>query len=195
MRGIAIVLTCIAATRVTAWFVNAQSLPADAQATCTVTTGGAPAFPTWFESLTVTANGVVKPANSLNFPDNPNCSFYQWSYQMFLWATSPAPLSYGGGGGRIFESPAFFDVSPLDASLNRTLIPHTNRLTKVLTLRADAEHRTDDSPEVFIKRLGDYNRDIGVLREHYGPLLVAVRGEGDEVELLDRILAGLRARG
>jgi hypothetical protein len=135
-RAIAVVLVCVAASRITAWLASAQTLPADAQSTCTVTTGGAPAFNTWFESGTVTANGVVKPADSLNFPDNPNCSFYQWSYQMFLWATSPAPLSYGGGGGRIFESPAFFDVSPLDADLNRTFIPHTNRLTKILSVRA-----------------------------------------------------------
>lgn len=151
-RGIAFALVaCVAAGRLTAWFVSAQTLPADAQATCTVTTGGAPAFATWFESGAVTANGVVKPADSVNFPDNPNCSFYQWSYQMFLWAASPAPLSYGGGGGRIFESPAFFDVTPLDADLNRTFIPHTNRLTKLLTLRA-AQRGPHNLPVIMDKR-------------------------------------------
>jgi len=135
-RGSTIVLAVVAAAGITTWFARAQTLPADAQSTCTVTTNGAPAFPTWFESGTVTPNGVVKPADSLNFIEHPNCSFYQWSYQMFLWATSPAPLSYGGGGGRIFESPAFFDVSPLDADKNRTFIPHTNNLIKRLSVRA-----------------------------------------------------------
>lgn len=83
-------------------------VPSDAKAICTVTTNGAPAFASWFESGTVTLNGVVKPANSVTFPNTPNCSFYQWSEQMFLWMTSPAPATYGGGGGRIFDSPAFF---------------------------------------------------------------------------------------
>src|SRR5712691_1987408 len=92
-------------------FANAQTLPTDAKPTCTVPTAE---FAGWFEAGAVTANGVVKPANSVTFPDIPNCSFYKWSQQMFLWLNSPAPATYGGGGGRIFESPAFYDVSPLD---------------------------------------------------------------------------------
>lgn len=104
----------------------APSLPADAKALCPVP---ASEFTSWFESGSVTLDGVVKPADSVNFSDVPNCDFYKWSEQMFLWLTSPAPVTYGGGGGRIFASPAFFDVSPLDASENRTFIPHqVNRL-------------------------------------------------------------------
>jgi hypothetical protein len=53
---------------------------------------------------------VVLPANSVTFPNTPNCSFYQWSMQMFLWLTSPAPVTYGGGG-RIFDTSTFFDVA------------------------------------------------------------------------------------
>src|SRR5262245_42642255 len=73
---------------------NPLILPADAQPTCTVP----PAmFASWFDTGMVIVDGVVKPADSVNFPNAPNCSFYQWSEQMFLWATSPAPAAYGGG--------------------------------------------------------------------------------------------------
>jgi hypothetical protein len=67
-------------------------------------------FDTWFESGTPTLNGVVNPADSVSFPATPNCSFYQWSKQMFLWLTSPAPAVYGSGGF-IFDSPAFYDYA------------------------------------------------------------------------------------
>jgi hypothetical protein len=96
----------------------AQTVPPDPDAGCSVpktTVDG------WFKSGSATLDGVVNPANSISFPNSPNCSFYEWSYHMFLWLTSPTPPIYGGGGGRIFESSAFFDVSPLDASGKRTL--------------------------------------------------------------------------
>lgn len=93
--------------------------PTDAQDACPLS---AATFNTWFQSGTVSLNGVVNPANSLNSPQ-PNCGFYSWSEQMFLWLTSPAPPTYGGGAN-IFDSPTFFDVSPPDASGNRTFIPH-----------------------------------------------------------------------
>jgi len=63
-----------------------------------------------------------------------------------------------------------------------------------MVLRADAEHRTDDRPDVFIRRLEDYRRDIAVLRRHYDGRLVQVDGTGSEDEVLDRILAALSAR-
>jgi hypothetical protein len=128
------VLSVAIAGWTTAWLAKAQSLPIDARATCTVTTGSAVPFAQWFESGVVTVNGVVRPADSLRFSEVSNCSFYQWSYQMFLWLTSPAPPAYGGGG-RIFDSPAFFDVSPVDSNLNRTFIAHTNRLIRPLQVR------------------------------------------------------------
>lgn len=109
------------------------SVPADAQETCTVTTTE---FASWFETGTVALDGVVNPADSVNFPDIPNCSFYQWSEQMFLWLTSPTPPHYGGGGGRIFNSPAFFDVSPPDSNGDRTLIPLTLGQLRLFDLRA-----------------------------------------------------------
>jgi hypothetical protein len=113
--------------------LDPHTLPADAKSTCTVSTT---VFASWFQSGTVTLNGVVNPADSVNFPNNPNCSFYQWSKQMFLWLTSPAPATYGGGGGRIFDSPAFFDVSPPAADGSRSFLPHTPGLIRAFSLRA-----------------------------------------------------------
>jgi hypothetical protein len=55
---------------------------------------------------------------------------------MFLWLTSPAPVTYGGGGVRIFDSPTFYDVSPLDASDHRTFILHTPGQLRFFPLRA-----------------------------------------------------------
>jgi hypothetical protein len=93
-------------------------------------------LPTWFHSKAVTLNGVVDPADSVNFANTPNCSFYQWAMQDFLWLTSPAPPSYGGGGGLIIDSPTFFDVSPPDASGNRTLLRHSAGFIRPFALRA-----------------------------------------------------------
>ncbi len=113
--------------------LDPQALPSDARDACPLSST---TFAGWFESGSPTLNGVVNPADSLNFPDQPNCPFYEWSEHMFLWLTSPAPATYGGGGGRIFDSPAFFDVSPLDSSNQRTFLPHTPGLIRALSLRA-----------------------------------------------------------
>src|SRR5690349_8855867 len=77
----------------------------------------------WFRNGLVTLNGEVKPAESDNFSNSPNCDFYKWSAQMFLWLTSPAPSSYGGTGELVFNSPAFYDVSP-KVNGQRVFIPH-----------------------------------------------------------------------
>jgi hypothetical protein len=113
--------------------VDPLTLPNDPQATCTV---GSTEFAGWFQSGSVTLNGVVNPADSVHFSNNPNCEFYKWSKQMLLWLTSPAPPAYGGGGGRIFDSPAFFDVSPPAADGSRTFLPHTIGVFRNFSLRA-----------------------------------------------------------
>lgn len=96
-------------------------VPNDAKQTCTV----APAqFAGWFTSGSVTANGPVDPADSVTFPNIPNCDFYKWSEQMFLWLTSPAPRRYGGGAF-VFDSSVFYDVSPADSNNQRTFIPQS----------------------------------------------------------------------
>lgn len=128
-KGVFLSLIFVAAT------AGAQSIPTDAKATCTVT---AAVFATWFQSGHPSLNGVVNPANSVTFPNTPNCSFYQWSKQMFLWLTSPAPETYGGGGGIILNSPAFYDVSPPEPptpSGVRTFIPHEAGILRPFPVR------------------------------------------------------------
>src|SRR5215471_4512647 len=111
--------------------VVAQTIPTDPQGSCPVTPAK---FASWFESGTPATNGVVKPADSTNFPDHPNCDFYDWSQQMFLWLTSPAPSKYGGGS-RIFNSPVFFDVSPPDKNGQRSLSQHEPGFIKFFNVR------------------------------------------------------------
>ena len=106
-------------------------VPADAQDTCPLP---AATFAGWYESGAVSLNGAVKPANSLTNL-TPNCGFYSWSEQMFMWATSPAPPTYGGGA-HIFDSPSFFDVSPPDGSGNRTFLAHSPGLVRAFPLRS-----------------------------------------------------------
>jgi hypothetical protein len=91
-----------------------NSLPADANPTCTVAPGN---FATWFAGGSAAANGLVNPANSLGFSPSSNCSFYQWSEQMFLWVTSPT------SGELVLNTPTFFGVSPLTTSGIRNFIP------------------------------------------------------------------------
>lgn len=125
---------------------QAQTIPTDPKPTCTVP---AATFKAWFQSGNPTANGVVLPANSVTFPNTPNCSFYQWSMQMFLWLTSPAPVTYGGGG-RIFDTSTFFDVSPPDQNGVRTFLPHFPGFIRRLDLRA-AQPGAGGDPVVFAK--------------------------------------------
>lgn len=81
-----------------------QNLPADAQRTCTGN------IAPWFQSGSVTPNGIVNPANSLTLDTSNNCNFYLWSEQMFLWMTSPSSSIYGGNGF-VFQSPVFYGVT------------------------------------------------------------------------------------
>jgi hypothetical protein len=111
---------------------HAQPLPTNPAQSCTVLP---PMFATWFQSGQPSANGVVNPANSVAFSPSSNCSFYQWSEQMFLWMTSPAPASYGGAG-RIFDTPTFYDVSPPEAKGQRRFLPHVPGFIHPLAVRA-----------------------------------------------------------
>lgn len=143
---------------------NAQTvLPNDAKTTCTVP--GAE-FNSWFRTGAVTANGEVNPADSVNFPDPPsgnNCLFYKWSEQMFLWLNSPAPSRYGGGG-RIFESPTFFDVSGPDQNGVRTYVRHTPGRFRFFDLRA-SQVGPHGLPIIFDKR----GRMFEVIRSQITP--------------------------
>jgi hypothetical protein len=100
-------------------------LPQNVSQSCTVSPVQ---FASWFEQGSVTPNGIVEAADGLTFLPSSNCDFYKWSAQMFLWLTSPAPPKYGQGS-HVFNSPVFYDVSPVDGSGNRTLIPNApNRI-------------------------------------------------------------------
>ena len=131
--GLMVMIVAVAVEWTPTTRVRAQTLPVNPMPTCTVPSS---LFASWFTSGSVSLNGVVNPANSVTFP-NPanNCPFYQWSEQMFLWLTSPTPRTYGGGDGRIFDSPVFFDVSPPDSSGNRTFIPHQSGMIRNFALR------------------------------------------------------------
>jgi hypothetical protein len=119
-RTLFLVLFCIPASS-----SFAQTLPADAQQTCTVSQ---PLFNSWFQSGSVSLNGAVNPANSLTLDTTPNCNFYSWSEQMFLWLTSP---STNVGSGRVFNSAPFYDVSP-SRNKKRVFIPHDSGSNKPL---------------------------------------------------------------
>lgn len=125
------------------------TLPTDAKDLCPVT---AVEFSQMFESGTVTLDGVVKPANSVTFPNVPNCSFYKWTEQMFLWATSKSPARYGGGF-RVFDSPKFFEVSPPEADGSRTFIKHNPGQLIDFHVRT-AQRGPNKLPVVFEKRTG-----------------------------------------
>jgi hypothetical protein len=107
----------------------------------------------WFKLGSVTLDGEVTPADSILFTNHPNCDFYVWTERMFLWLTSPAPASYGGGGGRIFASPAFFDVSPEGPGQVRTLIAHKVGRSMKFALR-EAQKGPHELPLVQDKRNG-----------------------------------------
>jgi len=114
--------------------LNPYSLPTDAVPTdpnCVISPG---TFNGWFQSGTASVSGVVNPANSLAFPNIPNCSFYQWAEQQFLWLTSPA---YGSSGPLFETANFFFDVSPQDPITgNRTFIPHSPGFIPAIAMSA-----------------------------------------------------------
>jgi len=137
-------------------------------------------FNSWFESGAVSLNGTVKPANSVLFPDIPNCSFYKWSEQMFLWLTSPAPPRYGGGG-LVMNTPVFYDVSLPDASGQRHFVPHTPGLVRAFNLRT-AQQGILDLPIILEKRTLRMLEIIPPVLAQSGRQLV-LDGRGIEVEV------------
>jgi hypothetical protein len=148
-----------------------------------ITTGcsvSATEFNTWFESGAVSLNGVAKPANSVTFSNSPNCDFYKWSEQMFVWVTSPAPPTYGGGA-HIFDSAAFFDVSPPDSIGHRTLVPHTSGLIRNLGLRA-AQAGAHDLPVIFDKEGRMFEIQDPKLGPNNKPLILNEKNEQVEIE-------------
>lgn len=155
-----------------------KGLPADAQSLCAFDSAG---FAALFGSGVVTKNGFVRPANSLNFGGilDPNCKFYAWAEQMFLWATSPEP---GGTGNRdrIFDSPAFFDVSPLDSNNNRTLIPHEPGMAHTMSVFS-RQRGAHDLP-IIVSKSGEILEVLPPAVSAKGRQLV-LNASGDTVEV------------
>lgn len=151
-------------------------LPTDASPSCTVpqTT-----FNTWFVKTPITANGAVNPANSVSFPNTPNCSFYQWAMQDFLWVTSPTTSTYGGNG-LILDSPAFFDVSPPAGNENgpRTLLAHSSGFLRPLVLRA-----AQAGPGGLQVTFDSAGTPIEVKPAPPGATLTVVNGAGQRVQV------------
>src|SRR3954451_11748953 len=110
-------LVCVAG--LASWMpaAMAQNFPSDAKPTAAVPPA---TFASWFASGKPSLDGLVKPANSVTFPNSGNLDFYNWSEQMFLWITSP--VSYGSKD-RILSSPLFFQVSEINAQGQRVLRP------------------------------------------------------------------------
>lgn len=135
-------------------------LPSNPNSTCTVS---AVEIAGWFTSGTVTANGGVDPADSVLFPNVPNCSFYKWSEQMFLWLTSPAPSKYGKGT-HVFDSPVFYDVSPPDSGGQRTLSANVGGRLKIFGSRI-SQLGPKGQPVIFDKSGKRFN----LIRPEVGP--------------------------
>jgi hypothetical protein len=130
----------------------------------------------------VSLNGAVKPANSVTFPNIPNCTFYKWSEQMFLWLTSPAPPRYGSGG-LVMNSPAFFDVSLPDAIGMRHFEPHASGRIRAFNLRT-AQKGVLELPIVLEKGSLRILEVLPPSRSPSGKQLV-LDADGNEVEVGD----------
>src|SRR6185503_4063346 len=85
--------------------VLTSRLPNNVLKSCTLSQSQ---FNSWFASGTPSENGLVVPANSVLFPHNNNCDFYQWSWQMFSWMTSPVSGNTYTGGNTVMESKVFY---------------------------------------------------------------------------------------
>ena len=123
-----------------------NGLPRDVLNSCTVSPSD---FDTWFVSGKASENGVVQAANSVTFPHNDNCDFYQWSHHMFLWVTSTLPSE----GVTVMESPLFYTVTPEDASGKRHLIP--NKVGTPLRVNSTITQKGPRGKRLVINALGE----------------------------------------
>ncbi len=106
--GILLLAACINHPSTGTVAATASGLPQDADSICGISSDS---FNAWFRSGQPTEDGAVTPANSVAFPHNDNCDFYQWAERMFLWITSP-DTSGGKERPRVLESPIFYTVVP-----------------------------------------------------------------------------------
>ncbi|WP_428225097.1 hypothetical protein [Flavobacterium sp.] len=146
-----------------------NKLPQDVKPICELTDAE---FDSWFKSGTNTENGIVTPANSVDFVHDNNCDFYKWSERMFLWMTSKE------GNQTVFESPEFYTVSP-KVNGKRELIPHkqgqllrayanVDKTSRIVTEEGQA---TDD---VLMDANGELVYYISMVNDVYAEFLNAV---------------------
>ncbi len=112
--------------------VPAQIVPTDASGECGVESSVVAAM---FVNGKADLNAVAKAADS-TLQLEPNCGFFTWTNQMFLWLTSPAPASYGGTG-RIMFSPKFFTVTPEGPDGRRTFLPNNPSALQMLLRKTE----------------------------------------------------------
>jgi hypothetical protein len=157
------------------------SVPIDAKPTCVVLPVE---FKSWFTTGMITVNGGVDPADSVTFPNIPNCDFYKWSEQMFLWLTSPAPAKYGAGA-HVFDSPVFYDVSP-EKNGQRTFIANGVGILKNF---APAILQTGPQKQAVV--FDDAGRMFNVVRPAIGPAgMPQIRDTAGQMVDVVRLQAG-----
>lgn len=158
--------------------VHAQEVPTDA-----ASVGGCPIAAATVDGFFVggksTLNAVANPADS-TVVLSPNCPFFQWSEQMYLWLTSPAPAQYGGGS-RVMFSPQFFTVTP-ESGGRRTFLP--NVAGKPLQMRLRATELGVHGFPVVMSRTG---HAIEVLPQKAGAKPPAVKLKSGALVQLSRV--------
>ena len=145
-------------------------LPQDVKPSCELTDSE---FNSWFKSGSSSENGIVTPANSVDFVHNNNCDFYKWSERMFLWMTSKEE-----SGKTVFESPEFYTVSP-KVDGHRILIPNQEgqmlraftNIDKTGKITTEEDQATDD---VLMDANGNLVYYISMVNDVYAEFLKAV---------------------
>jgi hypothetical protein len=165
----------------------AQALPSNPLQTCTAN------IAPWFQSGSVTLNGVVNPANSLNLDTSDNCNFYLWSEQMFLWMTSPASSIYGGNG-RVFQSPVFYAITSCGSNGSLCFVPQFPIIPPILPAATASDAQTKSSaaklpPLKNAKRLKNFTAALRPAKRGANGLPVVIDRQGRPIEITDAQLS------
>jgi hypothetical protein len=120
-RQLVIASLCVLLAGTFALSIAQDPVPSDPQASCTVKPAE---FDKWFASGMAAPNGIVLPADSVNFTPDSLCSFYKWSWQMFLWMNSTTKT------GLVVDSAQFFEVGGFDGTA-RHFISNVSRGKRV----------------------------------------------------------------
>ncbi|AIE84467.1 hypothetical protein [Fimbriimonas ginsengisoli] len=154
-----------------------------------------PMFDGWFASGQPSLNGRVVPADSLGLDTSTNQNFYRWSYQMFLWLTSPTGTRIDKDGKpttlRTFFSPGFYDVSSKGADGMRVMTPY-GAGTPHFGLRT-GKPGPDNLPAVFDRQGHRLKVVRAQLSAHRRPIVKLANGKAVEIAKI-KTLAGEAAQ-